>query len=79
MLATASLLFCKHPVLSQSFFFLNPENFKNPKVFQVFKGLDEKNIGPNWVIRLETKGLLSFCLNQLEWRRGKGGELNFNS
>ena len=49
------------------FFFLTIENFKNQKVFQVSKGVDELNIGPNWVIRLKTKGLLSAYRNQLNF------------
>ena len=41
LLGTTSLLFCKCPVLSQFFFSLTPENFKDRKVFQVSKGMKE--------------------------------------
>ena len=61
----------EQPVLSQCFFSLTPENFKNRKVFLIFKGADERNIGPNWLVTLGTKGLLSACHNQLRWRCGK--------
>ena len=54
------------------FFFLTPENFKNSKVFQVFKGANERNIGPNRLIGLGTKGLLMDCGNQLDGDRGRG-------
>ena len=52
-----------------------PENLKNRKVFQVFKGADERNIGSNLLVTLGTKGLLSACRNQLRWKRGKGVNL----
>ena len=34
-------------------------------VFQVFKGIDEKITGPNWVLGLGMKGLTSARRNQL--------------
>ena len=56
-------------------FSLTPENFKNCKVFQVFKGVDERKISPNWVPGLGKKGLLNVCFNQLGWRREEGVNL----
>ena len=47
LLGTASLLFCEQPVLIQCFLSLTPKNFKNREDFQVFKGVDERNISPN--------------------------------
>ena len=61
---------CELPVSSQ-LFLLNRENFKNRKVVQVFKGVDEGNIGSNWTIGLGMKGLLGTCCNQFGWRQGE--------
>ena len=46
------------PFLSQCFFSLAPENFKNGKVFQAFKSVDERNIDhkPQLVNRAVNKG-----------------------
>ena len=54
------------------FFFLIPGNFK---AFQVFEGIDERNIGAKWIPRKGTKGLLSVCRNHLGWRRRDGVNL----
>ena len=61
---------CELPVSSQ-LFLLNRENSKNRKIVQVFKGIDEGNIGSNWTIGLGMKGLLGKCCNQLGWRQGE--------
>ena len=58
-------------LLSQCFFSLTPEILRNRIAFHVFRGKDERNIGPNWLIGLGAKGLLSAYRNQLGWRLGE--------
>ena len=50
------------------FFSLTPKNFK---VFQVFKGIDERN-SPNWVLGLGMEGLLKPVVINFVRDKGRG-------
>ena len=53
-------------------FFLTTDDFKNRKISQVIKGIDERKIILGLEIQLGTNGFLSVCRNQLWWRQGRG-------